>query len=205
VGCFIRWRRQVMPIGDVLTMRGGLIVSCQVTPGILWTPPRRWRLWPRPLSPPVRSGSGHVVPPPSVLSRQRSAYRSSASPSATSCPPRSTSHPTWKDLHACIAAGTEIMALDATERARPDGLPLAAIVRRARCSRRSWSTSTCRSLPSREDHITTPAHAADALRRGTWAVCVGKAITAPGFLAGLFVRALREQGKGWRPRSVRCT
>ncbi len=43
-----------------------------------------------------------------------------------------------------------------------------------------------------EGRITTPAHAVDALRRGAWAVCVGKAITDPGFIAGLFTQALRQ-------------
>jgi len=43
-----------------------------------------------------------------------------------------------------------------------------------------------------EGRITTPAQAAEALRRGAWAVCVGKAITAPRFISSLFVQALRD-------------
>ena len=42
------------------------------------------------------------------------------------------STPTWEDVHACIAAGADIIALDATERARPDGLPRTGIMCLAR-------------------------------------------------------------------------
>jgi N-acylglucosamine-6-phosphate 2-epimerase len=146
--------------------------------------------------------------------------------------------PTWEDVEDCIAAGADIIALDATDRVRPSPLSLAEIVRRARVSTDALLmadvahphegeaaaglgfdlvsttlagyTETSRptagpdldlisTLVQRltvpvvaEGRITTPAHAVAALQRGAWAVCVGKAITDPCFIAGLFTQALRS-------------
>jgi N-acylglucosamine-6-phosphate 2-epimerase len=147
--------------------------------------------------------------------------------------------PTWDDVVACLEAGADIVALDATTRARPDGLTLADVVGRARAmssallladvahleegllaaelgfdliaTTLSGYTDATPPAPDpdlalisnlvarvsvpviAEGRITTPAHAAEALRCGAWAVCVGKAITAPGFIAAQFVQALSTE------------
>lgn len=144
--------------------------------------------------------------------------------------------PTWDDVAACIAAGADIVALDATDRPRPDGLTVREIVRRVRTtsdvllmadvaqlSEGEQATAlgfdlvsttlagyTAASFPMvgpdfallsaltrrvdvpvvAEGRITTPEQARDALQRGAWAVCVGKAITAPEFITGKFIRVL---------------
>jgi N-acylglucosamine-6-phosphate 2-epimerase len=144
--------------------------------------------------------------------------------------------PTWDDVVACLEAGADIVALDATTRARPDGLRLAEVVGRARAMSTALLLADVASLEEgmiaaelrfdlvattlsgytdgappgpepdlalisalvahlhvpviAEGRITTPAHAVEALRRGAWAVCVGKAITAPGFIAAQFAQAL---------------
>jgi N-acylglucosamine-6-phosphate 2-epimerase len=139
---------------------------------------------------------------------------------------------------ACIEAGADVVAIDATARLRPDGLSLAEIVRRVRATSNVLlmadvaqlhegeaaaalgfdlvsttlagytETSPATTEPDfalvsalarriavpviAEGRITTPAQAVEALRAGAWAVCVGKAITAPQFITGLFVQALQE-------------
>jgi len=145
--------------------------------------------------------------------------------------------PTWDDIVACLDAGADIVAVDATDRPRPDGLALPELVRRVRATSDALLMADIASLPDgeaaaalgfdlisttlagytaceppsscpdldlvaalvarvrvpiiAEGRITTPAQAAEALRRGAWAVCVGKAITAPQFITGRFVQALR--------------
>lgn len=42
--------------------------------------------------------------------------------------------PTWDDVAACTAAGADIVALDATDRPRPDGLTVREIVQRVRAT-----------------------------------------------------------------------
>lgn len=144
--------------------------------------------------------------------------------------------PTREAVVACIATGAPIVALDATARHRPDGVPLAEIVRFVRATSdvllmadiatlaegeaaaalgfdliaTTLSGYTTEDPPSpepdlglvaalaarldtpivAEGRITTPAQAAEALRCGAWAVCVGKAIAEPRFIAERFVQAL---------------
>lgn len=146
--------------------------------------------------------------------------------------------PTWDDVSVCLEAGADIVAIDATDRPRPDGLSLATVVRRVRATSDALLMADVASLHEgqvaatlgfdlisttlagyteafatteepdmalvaalaasvavpivAEGRISTPAQAAEALRRGAWAVCVGKAITAPHFIAQLFVQALRD-------------
>ncbi len=146
--------------------------------------------------------------------------------------------PTWDDIVTCLDAGADIVAVDATDRSRPDGLALPEIVRRVRATSDALLMADIASLHEgeaaaalgfdlisttlagytvgesplshpdldlvsalvarvsapiiAEGRITTPAQAAEAVRRGAWAVCVGKAITAPQFITGLFVQALRD-------------
>jgi N-acylglucosamine-6-phosphate 2-epimerase len=49
-----------------------------------------------------------------------------------------------------------------------------------------------------EGRIHTPAQGGRALQLGAWAVVVGTAITAPGWIAGQFVRELARAGRGQR-------
>jgi N-acylglucosamine-6-phosphate 2-epimerase len=153
--------------------------------------------------------------------------------------------PTWDDVVICLEAGADIVALDATTRARPDGLTLAEVVARTRAvstvllladiarldeallaaelgfdlistTLSGYTDATppepepdlalVADLSSRmcvpviaEGRIATPAQAAEALRRGAWAVCVGKAITTPGFIAAGYVKALHSTQSDVRP------
>ena len=121
-----------MPIGDVVTMRGGLIVSCQAGPGNSLD-----------TSTAVAAMAASVVAAGTVGIRARGAADIRAMTATVGVPVmgltkrhiRSSpiySTPTWEDVHACIAAGADIIALDATERARPDGLPRTGIMCLAR-------------------------------------------------------------------------
>jgi N-acylglucosamine-6-phosphate 2-epimerase len=142
--------------------------------------------------------------------------------------------PTWEDVRGCLEAGADIVALDATDRPRPDGLSLAEIVRRARemSSALLWADiaqphegeqaqalgfdvvsttlagytgasaptpgpdlNLLRTLVGRlevpvvaEGRFTTPVQVAEALDLGAWAVCVGKAITDPGFITSRYMQ-----------------
>lgn len=228
-----------MAVRDVTALRGGLIVSCQAEPG-------------EPLDTPavMAAFAAAVVQAGAVAIRARGGAQIRAIKAAVGVPvigltkrslPPSPVYitPTWEDVAACIAAGADIIALDATDRVRPDGLSLAEIVRRARASTDALlmadvarvreggaaaelgfdlvSTTLAgytetappttgpdldliSDLAARidvpvvaEGRITTPAEAIVCLERGAWAVCVGKAITDPSFIARLFTQALRQQ------------
>lgn len=143
--------------------------------------------------------------------------------------------PTWEDVKACLAAGADIVALDATDRRRPDGLTLNEIVRRARATSNALLMADVSTMPEgeraaslgldlisttlagytagspptpgpdldlvdalagqlsvpivAEGRFTTPEQVEEALARGAWAVCIGKAITDPGFITARFVEA----------------
>ena len=81
--------------------------------------------------------------------------------------------PTLRHARACVAAGADIVAIDATDRPRPDGKSLEDTVR-----------------PLQEVH--TPAEARSAIDAGAWAVVVGTAITHPTSLTSWFKAALEE-------------
>lgn len=228
-----------MAIRDLAALRGGLIVSCQAEPG-------------GPLDTPAAmvAFAVAVVQAGAVAIRACGAAQIRAIKAAVDVPvigltKRSVTSspvyitPTWEDVAACIVAGADMIALDATDRVRPDGLSLATIVRRARASTDALlmadvaqgqegmaaaplgfdlvSTAlagyTAAAPPTAgpdldliaeltaridvpvvaEGRITTPAEAVACLERGAWAVCVGKAITDPCFITGLFTQALRHQ------------
>lgn len=245
-----------MPDGIVCALKGGLIVSCQADDD---DPLCRADVMAAMAMAAVRGGA--------VAIRARGADHIRAIKAAVSVPvigltKQYVAHspvyitPTWGDVAACLDAGADVVAIDATDRPRPDGLPLAAIVRQARQesgallmadiahlhegetaqelgfdlvsttlagyteeslsmdgSERDSSEdgselggpdlALVAALADRltipivaEGRITTPAHAAEALRRGAWAVCVGKAITAPQFVTELFVQALASRSPG---------
>ena len=226
-----------MTEGHLRSLRGRLIVSCQAEEG---TPLNRPQTAAALAQAAVSGGAAGV--------RVRGTDAIRATKGAVSVPvvgltKRYFAHspvyitPTWDDLAACIAAGADIVALDATDRPRPDGLCLAEVVSRARATANvllmadvsqlheaehaaalgvdlvsttlagyTGATSSTSGpdfhllsalvehvgLPVvAEGRITTPEQAAEALRLGAWAVCVGKAITAPQFITGRFVEAMQ--------------
>jgi N-acylglucosamine-6-phosphate 2-epimerase len=98
--------------------------------------------------------------------------------------------PRWEDLRAVWAAGADVVALDATERPRPEGETLEELVNRAReelgaplmADVDSLENALRRQLPASvalicEGGIAAADQAALALERGADAVVVGTAIT----------------------------
>jgi N-acylglucosamine-6-phosphate 2-epimerase len=224
------------------SLKGGLIVSCQTDEG---TPLNRPQITAAVVQAAVQGGAVGV--------RVRGVEDIQASKAAVSVPvigltKRHFSHspvyitPTWEDVEACIAVGADIVALDATDRPRPDGLDLAEVISRARATADVVLMADVSQLHEAEEaaalgvdlvattlagysdaspptsgpdfhllsalvehvdvpvvaegRITTPEQAAEALRLGAWAVCVGKAITAPQFITGRFVEAMQTTERG---------
>jgi N-acylglucosamine-6-phosphate 2-epimerase len=220
------------------SLRHGIIVSCQVEEGDLLCRPDIMAA----MAVAAERGGAAAV-------RVRSPEHIRATKDLVTVPvigltkrsfPRSLVYitPTWADVAVCLEAGADIVALDATDRPRPSGLPLIEIVSRARAVSDALlmadvssqeegeraaelgfdlvsttlagytESSALTSGPDlalvgalarglsvpivAEGRFTAPGQVAEALARGAWAVCIGKAITDPGFITARFVAAVRS-------------
>ena len=104
--------------------------------------------------------------------------------------------PTLEHALACVAAGSDIVAIDGTRRPRPDGRSLAETITALQTDGPDLEliaeiAALDLGLPLiAEGRIHTPAQAKACLDAGAFAVVVGTAITHPTTITGWFAGAL---------------
>ena len=94
--------------------------------------------------------------------------------------------PTLRHARACVAAGADIVAIDATDRPRPDGKTVEDTFRPLH-EEGVLLMADCATI---EGRVHTPEEARAAIDAGAWAVVVGTAITHPTSITSWFKAAL---------------